>query len=82
MNSETHSLAFVNAGDTVTVERIVFDAIRHRCRELGVGEGTRLSCRTTDRDHVVLETAAGQAIPCARDLARFIEISRADRPRA
>ncbi len=79
MNPHPHSLAQIAAGETVTVERIVFDTIRERCRELGVAEGTRLSCRATDPGQVVLETEAGRAIPCARNLARFIEISGSSR---
>ncbi len=78
-----NSLDRVAAGDTVTVQRILFDGIRSRCRAVGVDEGTRLSCRTADRERVVIETEAGRAVPCERSLARFIEVARAEvRPRA
>ena len=77
MPETTASLDLIAPGDTVTVDRILFDAIRGRCREQGVAEGTRLSCRTADRDRVVVETADGRAVPCERSLARFIAVTRA-----
>ncbi len=79
MQPNPRSLDHVAAGDTVTVERILFDGVRGRCREHGVAEGARLSCRTADAEQIVVETETGRAVPCERSLARFIEVRRTAR---
>ncbi len=76
MHPRARSLDHVAAGDTITVERILFDGVRGRCREHGVSEGARLSCRATDAERIVVETESGRAVPCERSLARFIEVRR------
>lgn len=77
MPAAAQSLDHVAAGDTVTVERILFDGLRALCRDQGVMEGTRLSCRVAGADAVILETEKGGAVPCERRLARFIAVTRA-----
>ncbi len=69
------SLENVGAGETVTVRRILFDTLRSHCRERGIDEGSLLSGRAADASRVVVETAAGRAVPCERRYARFIQIT-------
>ncbi len=69
------SLESVAAGETVTVRRILFDALRSHCSARGVREGARLRIRSGDRERLQLETAAGEAVPCERRYARFIQVT-------
>ncbi len=69
------SLENVVAGESVTVRRILFDALRSHCREQGIEEGSHLSGRAGDAGRVVVQTAAGREVPCERRYARFIQVT-------
>ena len=69
------SLENVGAGETVTVRRILFDALRSHCRERGIEEGSLLSGRAADAGQVIVETPEGRAVPCERRFARFIQVT-------
>lgn len=69
------SLEKVGAGETVTVRRILFDALRVHCHERGIDEGSLLSGRAGDAGRVIVETSSGRAVPCERRYARFIQVT-------
>jgi hypothetical protein len=68
------SLAGAEAGGTYTVRQIVFELLRSHCAELGVLAGDRVSCRAESVADVLIETRAGQVVPCGRELARFVQV--------
>ncbi len=69
------SLENVGAGEEVTVRRILFDTLRSHCRERGIEEGSHVSGRAADARQVIVETSGGQAVPCERRYARFIQVT-------
>jgi hypothetical protein len=68
------SLAAARAGEAVLIRRILFDALRTLCADLGVLEGDVVSCRAGTATHLVLRTSAGRTIPLDREWARFIQV--------
>ena len=71
------SLASAAAGEPLRVQTILFDSLRHACRELGVHEGDLVRCRRGTGSQLVLETDAGRTVALQREWARFIQVSRA-----
>jgi len=77
MSERARSLDSIEAGETITVRRILFETLRSHCSDQGVREGARLRIRGGDGDRLQLETAGGRAVPCERRYARFIQVARA-----
>jgi Fe2+ transport system protein FeoA len=73
--SRLRSMAGARAGETLRVERILFDALRARCAALGVHEGSNVRCRSVTPTRLVLETGGGRTVLFERDWARFIQVS-------
>ncbi len=77
MTERARSLDGAEAGETVTVRRILFDTLRSHCSEWGVREGARVRVRAGDAERLQLETVGGRAVPCERRYARFIQVASA-----
>lgn len=75
--SPVRSLAAIVAGETVEIRRILFDAVRGLCTDLGVGEGDVVHCRADTPSHLLLDTPAGRTVALERDWARFIQVGTA-----
>ncbi len=73
----TRSLDTAEAGETITVRRILFDGLRSHCLARGVHEGARLRVGLRDAQRVQLQMAGGRAVPCERQYARFIQVASA-----
>lgn len=71
------SLAAIVAGETVEIRRILFDAVRGLCTDLGVSEGDVVRCRADTPSHLLLDTPAGRTVALERDWARFIQVGAA-----
>ena len=69
------SLAATRTGEAVEIQRILFEALRGLCADLGVHEGDVVRCRAGTPSHLLLETPAGRTIALERDWARFIQVS-------
>jgi hypothetical protein len=79
------SLAEVEPGETVQVERIPLDSLKDLCWSVRIGEGDILRCRRTSREVCVLETETGNGLLVDGDWAHFIQVrsvSPAGPPRA
>jgi hypothetical protein len=71
------SLAALTAGEEVTITRILGRGARELCRSLGLREGDRLRCRSTDGVHVWIESPRGGVVAMARHWARYIDVEPA-----
>ncbi len=71
----TRSLDTAEAGEMITVRRILFDTLRSHCSARGVHEGARVRVGPGDAQRVQLQTAGGRAVPCERRYARFIQVT-------
>lgn len=79
MRDEMQSLAEVGLDRTVAVRRILFECVRDRCAELGLGEGDRLSVSERAGGGVLVRAGDGRTVRCPTDLARFVEVGRSAR---
>jgi len=68
------SLAATASGEAVEIKRILFEALRELCADLGVREGDLVRCRAETPSQLLLETPAGRTVALARDWARFIQV--------
>lgn len=57
------------------IKRILFEALRELCADLGVREGDLVRCRAETPSQLLLETPAGRTVALARDWARFIQVA-------
>jgi len=71
------SLAATASGEAVEIKRILFEALRELCADLGVREGDLVRCRAETPSQLLLETPAGRTVALARDWARFIQVASA-----
>lgn len=71
----TRSLDTAEAGETLTVRRILFDALRSHCSARGVHEGARLTVGPGDGERLQLRPVGGPPVPCERRYARFIQVA-------
>jgi hypothetical protein len=72
------SLASVRTADAVRISGILLHSVRAQCKSLGICEGSLVRCRAAGRATLVLDTADGRTVPVDRDMARFIQVCRAD----
>ncbi|HEX7089061.1 MAG TPA: FeoA domain-containing protein [Longimicrobiales bacterium] len=68
------SLAATASGEAVEIKRILFEALRELCADLGVREGDLVRCRAETPSQLLLETPTGRTVALARDWARFIQV--------
>lgn len=61
-------------GRTYAIRRIVFDLVKNRCAELGLGEGETVRCRRRDHENVVVELSDGTVRALELTYARFVEV--------
>jgi hypothetical protein len=73
----TQSLAATKTGDVVEIRRILFEALRRHCSDLGVHEGDTVRCRSGSASQIMLETNLGRVVAIERDWARFIQVATA-----
>ncbi|HEX6307618.1 MAG TPA: FeoA domain-containing protein [Longimicrobiales bacterium] len=71
------TLASLAPGESGTVGRIVFGALRALCDDLGIREGDAVSCRAGTAGVLILDTQDGHTVSLARDWARFIRLGSA-----
>jgi hypothetical protein len=71
------SLAAVTSGDRVCIRNMMGDTVRSHCDAVGLTAGAVVQCRTAGRASLVLVDASGRTVSLDRDLARFIQVSRA-----
>ena len=74
MAETVRSLAETVPDQEVAVRRIVFECVRDRCAELGLGEGDRLAVGSLDGREVVLRAGDGRVVHCPWELAQFVEV--------
>lgn len=67
------SLAGVCDGETVRIERILFDTLRDLCHDVGLAEGDVVHCRHNSNAVLLLGTDEGRTIILDSDWARFIQ---------
>ena len=77
-NGEASTLANVHAGEDARITRILFDALRSLCDDLGLRENQRFHCRAATGTMLVLEAEDGHIVSLARDWARFIRVEPAE----
>jgi len=77
-NGEASTLANVHAGENARITRILFDALRSLCDDLGLRENQRFHCRAATGTMLVLEAEDGHIVSLARDWARFIRVEPAE----
>ena len=78
---QTRSLAEIETNENVCIRSILFGMLRELCRDLGIQEGDEVLCRKAAPSVLILRTR-DRTVVLERDLARFIEVSRAaPRPR-
>lgn len=71
------TLATAGAGDFVQVRRILFNAIRDHCWELGIEPGGMVECVENHSDWVLVRLADGREERVTRDYAWFISVDSA-----
>ena len=60
------------------VDDILFGAIRDRCSELGVREGSVITCLDHGDDWVDIELPSGEVVRLSRSYAWFISVADVD----
>jgi hypothetical protein len=75
--AEASTLAHVHAGENARITRILFDALRSLCDDLGLRENDRFHCRAATPTMLVLEAEDGHIVSLAKDWARFIRVESA-----
>jgi hypothetical protein len=73
-NPQSYSLAAVQKGEGVELCRILFDEVREFCRDLGLREGSVVTCRNQSNGPLVLQREDGVTVLFDRDRARFISV--------
>lgn len=68
------SLAIVPPGGTVEVDSIRFRMVKDYCYELGIREGSVLTCLTQNGSWVELELPPGKLIQLPREYAWFVAV--------
>ena len=70
------SLAMAGPGDSLRVGRILLDAIRDHCWELGIEQGSMVECLDNRSQWVLVRLPDGRKERVLRDYAWFIAVDR------
>ena len=76
--SAVRTLATIQPGECLSIERVIFDSVRVRCMETDLREGTTTTCVAGTPDHLMLEAATGRLVIVERRWARFVEVDGTD----
>jgi hypothetical protein len=74
------SLASVAPGEAVTVRQILFDSLRAYCASRGLHEGDGITLLEGGPPNVLILATGGTPMRCPTEFARFVEVSRNQRP--
>ena len=72
--SAVRTLATIQPGERLSIERVIFDSVRVRCQKTDLREGTTTTCVAGTPDHLMLEAATGRLVIVERRWARFVEV--------
>ena len=78
--ASARSLAMIVSGRYVKVDGILFDVVRDRCADAGLGVGDIIQVMGRSDLHILIRNARGALTMLERELAQFIVVGDAPVP--